>query len=266
MAATARCCSSRPRRRRCSAPRSSELHGHRLFDRVHVADRPAYLTALADAAALGEARSVEFRVRRDRAGARCAGGRARRRNSSGSRCAAAGSTRAGERCRRARGGRGDARRHRAQDAGAGARAARAEADQANAAKVQVPRQHEPRAAHAAQRHHRLLRHADERGADAARRRAPPANTPSSSTIPARICSSVVNGILDMSKMETGDFEISPEPFAPAQVIGNCCDHPGAQGARVRPRSDDAAAGRSAGDHRPTSARSSRSCSTCSPTP
>jgi len=34
---------------------------------------------------------------------------------------------------------------------------------------------------------------------------------------------VVNGILDMSKMETGDFEISPEPFAPAQVIGNCCD-------------------------------------------
>ena len=40
-------------------------YGHRLFDRVHVADRPAYLTALADAAALGEARSVEFRVRRD---------------------------------------------------------------------------------------------------------------------------------------------------------------------------------------------------------
>jgi len=34
---------------------------------------------------------------------------------------------------------------------------------------------------------------------------------------------VVNGILDMSKMETGDFEIAPEPFAPAQVIGNCCD-------------------------------------------
>src|ERR1700742_1817243 len=35
--------------------------------------------------------------------------------------------------------------------------------------------------------------------------------------------SVVNGILDMSKMETGDFEISPEPFGPAQVIVNCCD-------------------------------------------
>ena len=42
-----------------------ELLGHGLFDRVHVADRPAYLTALADSAALGENRSVEFRVRRD---------------------------------------------------------------------------------------------------------------------------------------------------------------------------------------------------------
>ena len=46
----------RARRRTC---------GHGLFDRVHVADRPAYLTALADAAARGEDRSVEFRIRRD---------------------------------------------------------------------------------------------------------------------------------------------------------------------------------------------------------
>ena len=45
--------------------RIAELHGHGLFDRVHVADRPAYLTALGDAAALGEPRSVEFRVRRE---------------------------------------------------------------------------------------------------------------------------------------------------------------------------------------------------------
>jgi cell cycle sensor histidine kinase DivJ len=35
--------------------------------------------------------------------------------------------------------------------------------------------------------------------------------------------SVVNGILDMSKMETGDFEITPEPFQPAPVIQSCCD-------------------------------------------
>ena len=33
----------------------------------------------------------------------------------------------------------------------------------------------------------------------------------------------MNGILDMSKMETVDFEITPEPFAPAAVIKNCCE-------------------------------------------
>ena len=34
---------------------------------------------------------------------------------------------------------------------------------------------------------------------------------------------VVNGILDMSKIETGNFEITPEPFAPAQVVAGCCE-------------------------------------------
>src|SRR5580692_11651922 len=43
----------------------ARLLGHGLFDRVHVADRPAYLTALSDAARGGEGRSVEFRVMRD---------------------------------------------------------------------------------------------------------------------------------------------------------------------------------------------------------
>ena len=41
----------------------AELLGHGLFDRVHVADRPAYLTALA--AGRDDGQSVEFRVRRD---------------------------------------------------------------------------------------------------------------------------------------------------------------------------------------------------------
>jgi cell cycle sensor histidine kinase DivJ len=35
--------------------------------------------------------------------------------------------------------------------------------------------------------------------------------------------SVVNGILDMSKMEAGSFEISPEPFAPLPALLNCCN-------------------------------------------
>jgi cell cycle sensor histidine kinase DivJ len=43
----------------------SELQDHGLFDRVHVADRPAYLTALAAAALGKDAQSVEFRLRRE---------------------------------------------------------------------------------------------------------------------------------------------------------------------------------------------------------
>lgn len=41
------------------------LHGRGLFQRVHVADRPAYLMALGDAAALSENRAAQFRARRD---------------------------------------------------------------------------------------------------------------------------------------------------------------------------------------------------------
>jgi two-component system, cell cycle sensor histidine kinase DivJ len=41
------------------------LHGQGLFERVHVADRPAYLGALGDAAALAETSAVELRVRRE---------------------------------------------------------------------------------------------------------------------------------------------------------------------------------------------------------
>jgi cell cycle sensor histidine kinase DivJ len=35
--------------------------------------------------------------------------------------------------------------------------------------------------------------------------------------------SVVNGILDMSKIESGNFEIVPEPVAPGRVIAECCE-------------------------------------------
>jgi cell cycle sensor histidine kinase DivJ len=33
----------------------------------------------------------------------------------------------------------------------------------------------------------------------------------------------VNGILDMSKMESGNFEITPEPCVPGEIVTNCCD-------------------------------------------
>ena len=69
-----------------------ELNGQGLFDRVHVTDRPAYLTALADTALEGGERSVEFRVRRNlpKSGAKS------RRTSSGSKCDAARSIDQGE--------------------------------------------------------------------------------------------------------------------------------------------------------------------------
>jgi cell cycle sensor histidine kinase DivJ len=35
--------------------------------------------------------------------------------------------------------------------------------------------------------------------------------------------SVVNGILDVSKMENGNFENHPEPFTPAPAIESCAD-------------------------------------------
>jgi signal transduction histidine kinase len=34
--------------------------------------------------------------------------------------------------------------------------------------------------------------------------------------------SIVNGMLDISKIETGNFEIAPETFAPASVVAACC--------------------------------------------
>ncbi len=42
---------------------ASQLTGHGLFDRVHVADRPAFLHALADAAC-GQEATIEYRLRR----------------------------------------------------------------------------------------------------------------------------------------------------------------------------------------------------------
>jgi len=43
----------------------TELIGRELFERVHVADRPAFLAALADAAHSGDLRPLEFRIQRN---------------------------------------------------------------------------------------------------------------------------------------------------------------------------------------------------------
>ena len=73
--------------------------------------------------------------------------------------------------------------------------------------------------------------------------------------------SVVNGILDMSKIETGNFEITPEPFAPEQVIDDCCELLGLKAREMRHRARRAACRTTCRRSSPTSARSTRSCST-----
>ena len=153
--ATARCCSPRRRPKRCSACRRNRCSatacsiactwpiGRPISPRWRMPARS------------GESSSVEFRVRREVRRTRPANSpvhlgrdalppaRSRRRRDD----------------ERARGGRGDARRHRAQGAGAGARG-RARGGRARQRRQEpLPRDHEPRAAHAAQRHHRLLRDA-----------------------------------------------------------------------------------------------------------
>ena len=200
------------------------MHGHHLFDRVHVTDRPAYLTALADAAALGEARSVEFRVRRDPP---AHDGAASRQIAPRPqfiwvemRC---------RRLDRASSETGepevvavmrDVTERKVQEQALDH--ARAEADQANAAKVKflANMSHELRTPlNAVIGFSDMLMNEERMRLDGPRRQeyAKLINDSGAHLL------AVVNGILDMSKMETGDFEISPEPFAPAQVIGNCCD-------------------------------------------
>jgi two-component system, cell cycle sensor histidine kinase DivJ len=201
----------------------SGLLGHRLFERVHVADRPAYLTALADAAALGEARSAEFRVCSDPAADDASKSAARAnfiwvemRCRPLERTAADGPTSEREVVAVMR----DVTERKTQEQAL--EEARAEADRANAAKVKflANMSHELRTPlNAIIGFSDMLINEESLRLGTAQRReyAKLINDSGNHLL------SVVNGILDMSKMETGDFEIAPEPFEPAQVIVNCCD-------------------------------------------
>lgn len=193
--------------------RVETLKGHGLFDRVHVADRPAYLSALADAAQ-GEQQSVEFRVKRTRDG-----------GESGvefvwveMRCRPLAQTGAagGEVVAVIR----DISDRKAQELALDD--ARAESKCADLAKTRflATMSHELRTPlNAIIGFSEMLVNEDQMRLDAAKRREYARLINDSGTH----LLAVVNGILDMSKMETGDFEISPEPFAPLKVISNCCD-------------------------------------------
>ncbi|MBR0948914.1 PAS domain-containing sensor histidine kinase [Bradyrhizobium canariense] len=196
----------------------AQLLGHGLFDRVHVADRPAYLTALSDAAR-GDVRSVEFRLRRERVGSE-----------------------RGQvdfiwvemRCRPLDQDMGrDATREAdvvavmrdVTDRKLGEQAldqACSAAEAADAAKTRflATMSHELRtplnaiigfSEMIAQEQTLML------GAAQRREYAQLINDSGQHLL------SVVNGILDMSKMESGNFEIASEPFAPRASLMHCCN-------------------------------------------
>lgn len=206
---------------------AQRLLGHGLFDRVHVADRPAYLTALSDAARGGEARSVEFRLRRD-----VARGNDRMRPSGSEFIWVE------MRCRPMEQGADTSSSVNA-DADAEVVAvlrdvtdrklqeealaqARIEAERADASKTRflATMSHELRTPlNAIIGFSDMLVQEELMMLDAAKRKeyAQLINDSGQHLL------SVVNGILDMSKLESGNFEISPEPFAPRPALINCCN-------------------------------------------
>jgi cell cycle sensor histidine kinase DivJ len=201
---------------------ASRLLGYGLFDRVHVADRPAYLTALSDAARGGEAQSVEFRVRRDAVRGREAG-----QASQGNfiwvemRCrplesVSISKSSEAEVVAVMRDVTDRKNQEQALDL------ARSEAEQADASKTRflATMSHELRTPlNAIIGFSEMIMQEDALMLDAARRReyAQLINDSGQHLL------SVVNGILDMSKMESGNFEIVPEPFAPRAALINCCN-------------------------------------------
>src|SRR4051794_15989206 len=192
----------------------SRLLGHGLFDCVHVADRPAYLTALSDAGRGGEPRSAEFRLRRDAPRGR--GGPAfiwvemRCRPLQGSADSESGVVAVM---------RDITERKLQQEA---LDLARTAAEQADAAKSRflATMSHELRTPlNAIIGFSEMIAQEDVLMIDAAKRKeyAQLINDSGQHLL------SVVNGILDMSKMESGTFELTPEPFAPRAALLNCCN-------------------------------------------
>lgn len=195
---------------------SNELLGDGLFERVHVADRPAFLTTLADTAGLNEERSITFRIRHG-GGPQYAGqfvwvemrcrpfDRIDDKKIQASRTVVAVLRDTSERKLRER----------------TIEIARSESERASAAKSHflATMSHELRTPLNAIIGFSEIMTNDSLEFDAPRRREYARLINESG----RHLLSVVNGILDVSKMETGNFEVTPEPFAPAPAIASCTD-------------------------------------------
>ena len=185
---------------------ASELLGNGLFDRVHVADRPAYLAALADTASLNEERSLELRIR-------CGAGQFRWVDM---RCLPRESA-AGE--REVIAVLRDISERKLQDRAI--ETARAETERADAAKIRfiATMSHELRTPLNAIIGFSDMLTNESLDLDPGRRLEYAKLINDSG----RHLLSVVNGILDVSKIENGNFEITPEPFTPAPAIESCAD-------------------------------------------
>nr|WP_249148882.1 PAS domain-containing sensor histidine kinase [Bradyrhizobium manausense] len=195
----------------------AQLLGHGLFDRVHVADRPAYLTALSDAAR-GDVRSVEFRLRREPAGSergqidfiwvemRCRPLEDQRREATAELEVVAVM-------------RDVTDRKLSEQALDQARSA---AEAADAAKTRflATMSHELRTPLNAIIGFSEMIAQEQALMLAASQRKEYAELINAS---GQHLLSVVNGILDMSKMESGNFEIASEPFAPRASLMHCCN-------------------------------------------
>jgi cell cycle sensor histidine kinase DivJ len=195
---------------------AARLLGHGLFDRVHVADRPAYLTALSDAGRGGEGRSVEFRLRRD-------GQRGQPHSADfiwvEMRCRPLDRMTAlseGEVVAVMR----DITDRKIQEHAL--EEARIIAEQADAAKTRflATMSHELRTPlNAIIGFSEMIVQEDVLMVDAVRRKeyAQLINDSGQHLL------SVVNGILDMSKMDSGSYELAAEPFAPRTALVSCCN-------------------------------------------
>jgi cell cycle sensor histidine kinase DivJ len=194
---------------------ASDLFGHGLFDRIHIADRPAYLSVIADAASGGRTTSAEFRLRHDDH----AEADAARFIWVEMRCRPfAGDTGRPEAGAQVVAALRDVTLRRAQQEAL--IEARAEAERANAAKSRflAVMSHELRTPlNAIIGFSDMLRNESQMRVDSDRRQEY-----------ARLINesgyhllAVVNDILDMSRLETGDFEITSEPFQLAAVMVSC---------------------------------------------
>jgi two-component system, cell cycle sensor histidine kinase DivJ len=200
----------------------SRLLGHGLFDRVHVADRPAYLTALSDAARGSEERSVEFRLRRDAPDGERGGNHSVDFIWIEMRCRPLGPAHAINASAEIEvvAVMRDVTDRKMQEQALDL--ARTAAEQADAAKSRflATMSHELRTPlNAIIGFSEMIAQEDVLMLTAARRKeyAQLINDSGQHLL------SVVNGILDMSKMESGSFEITPEPFAPRAALLNCCN-------------------------------------------